>query len=168
MERWNQRINLTGLHGTELARRLVSEPVWIGRQLGMAGSLIDVGSGNGCPAISLCVTRPLREAHLIEARGKRAAFLRHIRTELQLSAMSVHGNRFEDVASTLGKADWITLQAVALSKPLLHGLRLVSTDTTRIVWITAGKTAPSPSSTRMAVPGSSTEAWLLKGIEAIA
>ena len=53
LERWNQKINLTGLCDRELVRRLVVEPAWFRRELGIGGSLADIGSGNGSPGIPL-------------------------------------------------------------------------------------------------------------------
>ena len=49
LDRWNLKMNLTGLKDAEMVRRLVVEPVWIGAQLEMSGSLTDIGSGNGSP-----------------------------------------------------------------------------------------------------------------------
>src|SRR5689334_3797266 len=76
--RWNTKMNLTGLTGGELVRRLVVEPAWIATQLGLSGTLADIGSGNGSPAIPLHVVSGLSETHLVEARIKRAVFLRHL------------------------------------------------------------------------------------------
>src|SRR5205823_4516510 len=85
LARWNKKINLTGLSSADMVHRLVTEPVWIGLQLKPAGILADIGSGNGSPAIPLRVVCPFAACHLIEARTKRAAFLRHIATTLKLS-----------------------------------------------------------------------------------
>ena len=160
LERWNQKTNLTSLSGVELVRRLVVEPVWIGAELGISGVLADIGSGNGAPAIPLASTRSLIEAHLVESRLKRAAFLRHLKAKLELTNVSVHHNRFEDIASELKPLDWITLQAVALSPSMLALLREAATPTTKVVWITARAESPVPSSTMLRVPGSETVAWV--------
>ena len=134
---WNKRINLTGLWGADMVRRLVVEPVWTGLQLKPSGVLADIGSGNGSPAIPLHVVRGFNTCHLIEARTKRAAFLRNVTTTLKLPEIKVHLGRFEEVAQILGSPDWITLQAVALTDELLDSIRLISSSTTKIVWITA-------------------------------
>jgi 16S rRNA (guanine527-N7)-methyltransferase len=134
---WNQRINLTALSGADLVRRLVVEPVWIARELSFKGSLVDIGSGNGSPAIPFEVVCHLQECHLIEARAKRAAFLRHLVATLGLPRTTVHRARFEEVAVMLGTPDWISLQAVALSDTLIDSFRRAATSTTTIVWITS-------------------------------
>ena len=82
--RWSAKMNLTGLAGAELVRRLVVEPAWIATQLRLSGTLLDIGSGNGSPAIPLHVCCRFWKCHLIEARTKRAAFLRHVTMALRL------------------------------------------------------------------------------------
>src|SRR5207247_8684869 len=114
LHRWNKKINLTGLSGIEMVRRLVVEPVWIGLQLKPTGVLADIGSGNGSPAIPLHVVCELQTSHLIEARTKRAAFLRPVATTLKLSGLQVHKARFQEVSKTLGRVDWIPLRVVPL------------------------------------------------------
>jgi 16S rRNA (guanine(527)-N(7))-methyltransferase RsmG len=138
LERWNQRINLTGLTGKEMVRRLVVEPVWIGLKLGISGTLADIGSGNGSPAIPLHITRGLRASHLIEARMKRVAFLRHIVSGLKLQGVDVHRGRLEDLAPDLKKVDWITLQGLVFDTQLFESINYMCSTTTVIVWITAG------------------------------
>ena len=135
--RWNQRINLTALSGAALVRRLVVEPVWIARELSMSGVLVDIGSGNGSPAVPLEVVCGFEKSHLVEARAKRAAFLRHLAQALQLPSMIVHRGRFEDTCGEVEKADWISLQAVALDEGLLASMRRIARPTTTIVWVTS-------------------------------
>jgi 16S rRNA (guanine527-N7)-methyltransferase len=126
----------------DLVRRLVVEPVWIAVQLKPTGILADIGSGNGSPAIPLHVCRRFWKCHLIEARTKRAALLRHVATTLKLSDVSVHRARFEEVSTELGRPDWITLQAVALSQKLLDSIWRITSPTTTIVWITSSGVSP--------------------------
>jgi 16S rRNA (guanine(527)-N(7))-methyltransferase RsmG len=134
---WNKKINLTGLSGADMVRRLVIEPVWVGLQLKAQGNLVDIGSGNGSPAVPLHVICKFQKAHLVEARSKRAAFLRHLTTTMPLSDVVVHRARFEDVLSDLNAIDWITLQGVALTSDLLGSVKKISSSTTHIVWISS-------------------------------
>jgi 16S rRNA (guanine527-N7)-methyltransferase len=134
---WNKKINLTGLGGADMVRRLVVEPVWIGLQLKPQGILADIGSGNGSPAVPLHVVCNFRKAHLVEVRARRAAFLRHITTTLPLTNAVIHRTRFEDAVSDIGRADWITLQGVALTSELLASVKPVASATTNIVWISS-------------------------------
>jgi 16S rRNA (guanine527-N7)-methyltransferase len=73
---WDRRLNLTGARSVaERARLLVGQVVPAARWL-EAGSLIDVGSGNGSPGLVLAVVRPELDATLLEPRQRRWAFLR--------------------------------------------------------------------------------------------
>lgn len=141
LTRWNRKMNLTGLAGPALVRRLVVEPVWVGLQLkSEQGVLLDIGSGNGSPAIPLQVVCRFRKCQLVEARTKRAAFLRHLVSVLKLGEMDVHRARFSDVAGAIDPPDWVTLQAVSLTKELLDSLRPVARSTTTVVWISSATT----------------------------
>ena len=142
LHRWNEKLNLTALSGIGLVRRLVVEPVWIARQLPFGGSLVDIGSGNGSPAIPFQVVSRFESCQLIESRVKRAAFLRHVCAKLKLEQVGIHRGRFEDDAATLGKVDWVSLQAVALSETLLKAIRSIATTTTTVVWITSSTAVP--------------------------
>ncbi len=137
LARWNRKINLTGLQGADMVRRLVIEPVWIARHVHFSGVLVDIGSGNGSPAIPIHVVSNLERCHLVEARSKRAVFLRHVVALLKDSNIVVHKARFEDVAPSLEKADWITLQAVRLTPEVIEFIRKICIRTTTIVWITS-------------------------------
>jgi 16S rRNA (guanine527-N7)-methyltransferase len=137
LTRWNKRINLTALSGSSLVRRLVIEPAWIALELKPAGVLADIGSGNGSPAIPFHIVAQLKETHLIEARTKRAAFLRHLASSLQVLGLSVHRGRFDDVAPSLGPVDWVTLQGIALSEELIAAIGQMTAKTTNVVWITS-------------------------------
>jgi 16S rRNA (guanine(527)-N(7))-methyltransferase RsmG len=163
LARWNKRINLTGLSGVDMVRRLVVEPVWIGLQLKPEGILADIGSGNGSPAIPLHVTCAFRKAHLVESRTRRAAFLRHLTTTLPLSDIAVHHERFEAIVSELDTSDWITLQGVALNSRLMDSIKQISLSTTNIVWITSpsARSELSPIET-LRVPFTGTEVLVFR------
>jgi 16S rRNA (guanine527-N7)-methyltransferase len=162
LERWNRTINLTSLHGAVLVRRLIAEPIWIGQQIEMSGTLLDVGSGNGAPAIPLSLTRFWTEAHLIEARTKRAAFLRNVVAMLGLKQIFIHRLRVEEASDLPTGFDWITLQAVSPTRELLQTLQRVAGKTTRIVWITSGQTSPRSADRHLTIPGSETEVWIFR------
>ena len=134
---WNKTINLTGLSGRDMVRRLVVEPVWITLQLEPDGILADIGSGNGSPAIPFHVVSKFRKAHLIEARARRAAFLRHLTTTLTLSDVLVHRARFEAIVPELEPVDWISLQGVLFDRQLVDCIKKVASATTNIVWISS-------------------------------
>jgi 16S rRNA (guanine527-N7)-methyltransferase len=160
LERWNGRMNLTSLAGRELARRLVAEPCWIGQQLQMSGAILDLGSGNGSPGIPIFIGRQLQRADLVEARLRRAAFLRHVAARLGDKSIIVHRLRLEDMVSP-PRPDWITLQGVKPIASLIEALQRLFLPTTRVVWITSGG-VPLPAGSRMAVPDSNTVVRVLQ------
>jgi len=57
--------------------------------------VIDLGSGSGLPAIVFAAACPSREIHLVEARRKRASFLRASARALGLEQVQVHNARLE-------------------------------------------------------------------------
>ena len=156
---WNRKMNLTSLGGRELARRLVAEPCWIGQQLQMSGTILDLGSGNGSPGIPLYIGCGLRRADLVEARLKRAAFLRHVAGRLGDGNLVVNRVRLEDMTAA-PDVDWITLQGVKPSESLIEALRRLFSPTTFIVWITSGEF--SLPGTKIAVPDSKTLVRVLR------
>ena len=162
LERWNRAVNLTALRGVELVRRLVVEPVWIGHQLQLSGTLADVGSGNGSPAIPLCLTRPVTHTDLIEARVRRAAFLRHITQTLDIKEVNVKNARLEELAASDVPVDWFSLQAVHPSALVLQAMKRLGSPTTRVVWITSLREAPVPAANSLLVPGGNTLAWVFR------
>lgn len=148
-------MNLTSLAGRELTRRLIAEPCWIGQQLQLSGTILDLGSGNGSPGIPLYIGCQLKRADLVEARLRRAAFLRHVASRLGDKNIVVHRVRLEDMTSPL-RPDWITLQGVKPIGPLIAALQRLCSSTTRVVWITSGAVL-LPAGSRVIVPGSNTE-----------
>jgi 16S rRNA (guanine527-N7)-methyltransferase len=160
--RWNAKINLTGLKGAELVTRLVVEPVWIASQLKLSGTLADIGSGNGSPAIPLHVVSDLQATHLIEARAKRASFLRHILNFLELERVTIHRMRLEEAGAEFESVDWVSLQGVALTLELLDAIKKISLPTTRVVWITSDPMPPIPPTQSLLVPSTNTEVLIFR------
>jgi len=160
LERWNRRMNLTSLSGRVLARRLVAEPCWIGQQLQMSGTVLDLGSGNGSPGIPLYLGCKLERANLVEARLKRAAFLRHVASRLRDENIVVLRSRLEDM-TTGPSSDWITLQGVKPVASLILALRRLFPPTTRVVWLTSGDFL-LPIASRIVVPESNTRVCVLQ------
>jgi 16S rRNA (guanine527-N7)-methyltransferase len=90
-------------------------------------TLADLGSGGGLPGIPLAICRPSWQLHLMEAVQKKAVFLQHIVTKLNLDNVKVHGARIEDAAPSL--ADSISCcisrafsdfgKFISLSEPML-------------------------------------------------
>ncbi len=119
--RWAPKINLTAAATRESALDTLVAPV-LGAERLLHGHVIDVGSGNGSPALILAVLRPDLRFTLLEPRAKRWAFLREAAREMGLENTTALRERSDayhgDLAAT------ITMRAVGLEplrlRPLLE------------------------------------------------
>ncbi len=75
-------------------------------------SLADIGTGAGFPGLVCKVARPEIELLLVEPRLKRVSFLRHMVRQLNLSDVSIHACRVEEV-NNLASFAYLTSRAVA-------------------------------------------------------
>ena len=97
LSRWNRVHNLTAITEPDaMVRRHVVESLAL-RGLLRGDRVADVGSGPGVPGIPLAIAEPQRHFTLIESRGKRAAFLRHVQGLLELTNVAVAHRRVEDM-----------------------------------------------------------------------
>jgi 16S rRNA (guanine527-N7)-methyltransferase len=80
------------------------------------GPLADVGSGGGLPGLVLATVRPQRETHLIEATGRKAAFIAQTADELGL-CVHVHAARSEEVGRGALRDACACVVARALAPP---------------------------------------------------
>ena len=92
---WNRRVNLTAITEPEdivdkhLLDSLSIQPHLRGRRIA------DIGTGAGFPGIPLALVNPKRHFTLIEATGKKVAFVRHALTLLGASNAEVIQARSE-------------------------------------------------------------------------
>ena len=139
---WNARYNLTAItEPAEIDRRLFLDSLLLlpavdaaETDLGTAGSriartsrtvppisLVDVGSGAGFPGLALKIARPNLDVTLIEATGKKVAFLDACIADLDLTGVrAIHG-RAEEIGHDPAyreRFDLATARAVA-SLPVL-------------------------------------------------
>ena len=112
IRRWNRVHNLTAITDPDaMVRRHVIESLSLRPML--AGSRIaDIGSGAGSPGLPLAIMEPRRHFTLIESRGKRAAFLRHVQGRLGLENIAVKHCRVESMTDA-GPFDTLLARAVA-------------------------------------------------------
>lgn len=142
--KWNRTMNLTALHGVELIRRLIVEPMWVFEAIGPTGDYVDIGSGNGSPAIPWLSTGSFSRADLIEPRKKRAVFLHRTCRALEISACRVHTCRFSEFIGRFerkGEAaaavpTWITVQGVRPTADLWREINEIRGRSTSVVWFT--------------------------------
>ena len=133
VRRWNRVHNLTAITDPEamirrhLIESLALRPLLAGRRVA------DVGSGAGVPGIPLAVTEPDRHFTLVESRGKRAAFLRHVQGVLGLVNVDVQHRRVESM-NDAGTFDTLLARALAPPAELLRlTAHLFAPDTVMLV-----------------------------------
>jgi 16S rRNA (guanine527-N7)-methyltransferase len=128
---WNVRINLTGFAldqpTAQAVDRLLIEPLLIVRALNYPLDVwLDLGSGGGSPAIPIQLCRPAKLLVLVESKGRKAAFLREVAREMQLTEVAVEVRRIESITSgyrLAGTADLVTVRAVRPSEAMFAAFR---------------------------------------------
>ena len=142
--RWNERMNLTALGGDDRGlERLVLEPLLAERRIPRgAAALVDIGSGGGSPAIPIRIARPRLVVRLVEARERKAAFLREAVRQLKLDGVVVEPCRYEELlnrAELQGAHDVLTVRGVRLDERAASSLeRLVRAGGTLLFFGGAG------------------------------
>ncbi len=99
---WNKRVNLTAITDYEevqIKHFLDSLTVTLALKQPLVGfHLIDVGTGAGMPGIPLKILLPDIKLVLLEATGKKADFLHHLKQKLGLDNVEIVVGRAEEVA----------------------------------------------------------------------
>jgi 16S rRNA (guanine527-N7)-methyltransferase len=100
---WNARINLTSITGHGEVRVLhfldsLSVACALPREGLDDSKLIDVGSGAGFPGVPLAIAFPRLRVTLLEATGKKVAFLDEVTRALALDNVTTLHGRAEDLA----------------------------------------------------------------------
>ena len=115
LQEWGRGMNLTGLkdEGT-IIRRHFLEPLAVADLLEDGGRLLDLGSGNGFPAIPLKVVRPGLDLVLVESSEKKSAFLWAVLRRIAAQGARVETRRVRQVGdlADLLPCRYLTLRAV--------------------------------------------------------
>lgn len=107
--------NLLSARGVEeLEDRHIPEAVAFASTLPAGPRMLDIGSGGGLPGLVVAIVRPDLRVELMDATGKKSAFLREAARALALD-VEVHHGRAEDLAKgdLAGAFDIVTARAVA-------------------------------------------------------
>ncbi len=123
--KWNRAVRLLGDTNPDIVvRRHVLESLLLLPFIHEPrGALLDVGSGNGFPAIPLkCALDDLRLG-MVEPTRRKSLFLSAIISELRLAETEVHRMRVDRPRdlTRLGKWDCITMRAVAAIPAVVEG-----------------------------------------------
>jgi 16S rRNA (guanine527-N7)-methyltransferase len=128
--RWNRKMNLTGFKESDADTaidRLLVEPLVAVRHLPSgAAALIDVGSGNGSPAIPIKLAADSIALVMVESKARKCAFLREALRVLEITGGAVENARFEELLARPDlheTQDVVTARALRLESRTLIGLQ---------------------------------------------
>ena len=128
LSRWNKRMNLTALdERDEAIDRLLIEPLVAVKYLpSRSAAVLDIGSGGGSPAIPMKLAASGISLRMVEAKTRKAAFLREAIRQLDLGDTVVEASRHEELLSRPDlheAAGVVTVRAVRIEVRLLTGLQ---------------------------------------------
>jgi 16S rRNA (guanine527-N7)-methyltransferase len=137
--RWDAAVDLVGdMDEEELLAGHVLESLAALPWVDASGTLLDVGSGNGFPAVPLLLARPKVHGVLLEPRERRWAFLREVVRELELPAEVVR----EQVSEHRGSGYTVgTVRGVEVGAWLPHATRLLHPEGTWLWWTSKANAA---------------------------
>ena len=150
LARWNPRVNLTALALQPLTDsavdRLLIEPLVAAKLIPDSPSdWMDLGSGGGSPALPLKIVRPDLRLVMVEARSRKAAFLREAIRVLNLQSAAVENVRFEELANrSLDPPQLVTVRALRPDKMLIDAVtRLLGPGGLLLLFHSARTTLPA-------------------------
>lgn len=129
---WNKQVNLTSITDlSDVVTKHFLDSLSVATSFSESsitsgGRLLDVGSGAGFPGVPLKIAFPDLDVVLLEATGKKVAFLDHLVRVLALDGVAVLGGRAETIAHDSGHRecyDIVVSRAVAYM-PVLTELSL--------------------------------------------
>lgn len=120
---WNTRMNLTAITDPEdvLLKHFLDSLSVLKVYDKSQARLLDIGAGAGFPGLALKIVRPQWQVVLLEATGKKVAFLQYMIEMLRLAGVeAVHGRAevYGHMQKYRAKFDLVTARAVA-SLPVL-------------------------------------------------
>jgi 16S rRNA (guanine527-N7)-methyltransferase len=110
--RWNSKINLTSIVGSEEILDLHLLDCLALAPMVQAGPVLDAGAGGGFPGIPLHLARPDLEVWLVDSVQKKVAFLKAVTAQLGLRKVQARAIRLEGTPA----AEGLPIFAAAVSR----------------------------------------------------
>jgi len=124
--KWNRKINLTAILEPDMAiDRLILEPLAAAAHLPAGGTIADLGSGGGSPAIPLALALSASKLLMVESRSRKASFLREAARTVGLDA-EVLAIRFEELPVDVRYAAWADVVSLRAVRPDADTLSIAS------------------------------------------
>ena len=136
--KWNRLTSLTTItNPSEIAGRHFGESMFAASLLPVEnGRLVDIGSGAGFPGLALKILHPNLSITLVESNKKKSAFLSEVARTLELPAVKVLSERFEDIRPASDFANFLTARAVGgFSEMLRWGRTALSSRGHILLWV---------------------------------
>jgi 16S rRNA (guanine527-N7)-methyltransferase len=113
--KWNRKINLTAIAAEEeIVVKHFLDSLTMARVVTGTGSLLDLGSGGGFPALPLKILLPGLRVVAVDAVEKKIIFQRQAARQLGLADFTALHARGETLAATYAEAfDWVVSRAFA-------------------------------------------------------
>lgn len=112
----NLKYNLTAVTDAEgIASLHFTDSILLAKSVGPTGTMLDIGSGAGFPAVPMAVIFPELRITALDATGKKTEFIRMVGQKLGLNNLSVVNSRAEEYTASAGRErfDYVTARAVA-------------------------------------------------------
>lgn len=101
--KWNRKINLTAITGgEEIVVKHFLDSLSVAAKVGLAGRVLDIGSGAGFPGIPLQIVRPDLNIVSVDAVEKKVMFQRHVARTLGLANFRAIHTRGETLPGEYG------------------------------------------------------------------
>ena len=125
LQRWAEVFNLVGQHDVKtIIRKHILDSLAFSQILPWQGIFADLGSGAGFPGFVLAVTGQKREIFLIEARRKRANFLKQAVRITGVENIRVFEGRAEEFARQDRRPAWFDAVVTRATWDITHFLTL--------------------------------------------
>ena len=111
---WRRRLSLTGAStALTIVRYHVADALFVAPLIKPGSQVADLGSGAGFPGVPLAIACPDAAVFLVEARRKKANFLREVVRKADLGNVQVVEERAESLSSDhAGRYDVVVCRAV--------------------------------------------------------
>jgi 16S rRNA (guanine527-N7)-methyltransferase len=151
--KWNAQMNLTAVRAPEemITRHFGESFFAAGKLLSSSKSIsvIDLGSGAGFPGLPLAIFAPEAGVTLLEANGKKTAFLNEVVSVLKLTNVKVVRQRGEAYSAAV---DLVTMRAVeAFTRSLPVAVNLTKAGGRLGIMIGASQVSAAQAATRCVV-----------------
>lgn len=125
LKKWNRKMNLTAIRDDrEIVIKHFADSLTLLTLLGGAGTLLDIGSGAGFPAIPLKIMLPSLSIVSVDSVEKKILFQRHVARRLGFADFAAIHARGEELAKNhAGRFDWIVSRAFS-DLPYFIGMAL--------------------------------------------